>query len=641
MPITPTPTPYNYKTHSPIIGTTVNSSYPNGIKANLPNNWNSGNKYSDYINNTVFPYLQGGVNHPPYYQGSSTIKTTINNKVTNSNLFADHPKVAKMASKAQLPSIPGSPYAKLSDLTPDDYREVTIKKGNGLEQKIGATKFVGETRLSNIDVDPNDPINRTVKFSTNYQKEDAAKKATAALTLGAVGGLTSNPTVTQLGAAAVGDAIGTTALYTSVPFLNLKRTPIITFNDFRAKRGLNPEDLIEKRLDGASALARNALQGLKGKARSAAYAAASATVGAYSLFNRETIYGFGEHDSKFALRNDFTSKSNVARIWNKNKKVWRKPRIFEDPVAKITPFRGDKVSVIDFKTSTLAGIYNWNINKGADIESLEDKAEKKGLGKFAAKVKDAIQNKLAGTEDFIKFFLTGPNLAPGIPDARDEVMVFRAIITNLTDSFNPSWTPINLIGRADPNYHYGGYSREINIDFTVYATDKDELKPIWRKLNALAGYTAPEYDGSTIGLKGPWMRITVGDLFYQQPIIINSLYYTLQDADTTWETNIEHDEANMQVPKKIQVSLGASMITDYLPQKGGKFYTLSKRFTKTSTPEAGSWNWLSDAGTNEDIKRIQEKHAKQKENQQEKAESMGGGTQVSLDGQQSSGEIIE
>ena len=65
---------------------------------------------------------------------------------------------------------------------------------------------------------------------------------------------------------------------------------------------------MKKRLDGASALARNALQGLKGKARSAAYAAASATVGAYSLFNRETIYGFGEHDSKFALRNDLLQK---------------------------------------------------------------------------------------------------------------------------------------------------------------------------------------------------------------------------------------------------------------------------------------------------------------------------------------------
>jgi len=605
MPITPTPTPYNYKTHSPIIGTTVNSTYPNGIKSNLPNNWNTGNKYSDYVNNTIFPYIANGANHPPYYQGSSTIKTTINNKVTNSNLWPDHPKVAKMASKSQLPSVPGSPYIKLSDLSPDEYRKVTQKKGNGLELSLGATRLVGQNKLNTTDVDPLDPINKTIKNSTNYQKGDADKRATAALGLGALGGL-GNSTVTQLGSSVLGDAFGTTSLFNTVPFLNLKRTPIVPFNDFRTQRGIEPEDLIGKRLDGASAAARNALQGLKGVGRAAGYAASSATVGAYSVYNRETIYGFGDHDNKYALRSDFTSKSQVSRVWNKSKKVWRKPKIFQDPVAKVTPFRGDKVSVIDFKTSTLSGIYNWNINKSGDIIPAVEKASGKfaGLKKLAAaagKIKEALTN-LGPNEDFIKFFLTGPGLAAGgADDLKDEVMVFRAIITNLTDSFNPSWTPINMIGRADPNYHYGGYSRDINLDFTVYATDKDELKPIWRKLNALAGYTAPEYDGSTIGLKGPWLRITIGDLFYQQPIVINSLYFTLHDAETPWETNIEHDEANMQVPRKIQVSLGAAMITDYLPQKGGKFYTLAKRFSEEGAPVKGTHNWLSDAGTNEDI----------------------------------------
>ena len=72
---------------------------------------------------------------------------------------------------------------------------------------------------------------------------------------------------------------------------------IIPYNDFRAKRGLEPGDLIGKRLDGASLAARGLLQGQK-VGRAAAYAAASATVGAYSIFNREATYGFGEHDSK-------------------------------------------------------------------------------------------------------------------------------------------------------------------------------------------------------------------------------------------------------------------------------------------------------------------------------------------------------
>ena len=243
-----------------------------------------------------------------------------------------------------------------------------------------------------------------------------------------------------------------------------------------------------------------------------------------------------------------------------------------------------------------SGVY-WD-KKDPVTRSKRKKSKKRS--KLGAKIAGAL-NKLSTTQDFIKFFLTGPNLVEGPDGTPDNVMVFRAIITNLTDSFNPSWTPVQMIGRADPNYHYGGYSREINIDFTVYATDKDELKPIWRKLNALAGYTAPEYDGTTIGLKGPWMRITVGDLFRQQPIIINSLYYTLHDAETTWETNIEKDDTNMQVPRKIQVSLGATMITDYLPQNGGKFYTLAKQFGEKGIPKEGSDNWLSDMGTNEEV----------------------------------------
>jgi hypothetical protein len=203
--------------------------------------------------------------------------------------------------------------------------------------------------------------------------------------------------------------------------------------------------------------------------------------------------------------------------------------------------------------------------------------------------------------------MTGPKLTPWSDDktVKDDVMVFRAIITSLTDSYNPTWSPVQFIGRADPAYNYTGYSRDINLDFTVYATDRDELKPIWRKLNALAGYTAPEYDGSSIALKGPYLRLTIGDLFYQQPLIINSLYFTLQDSETTWETNIEQDGSNMQVPKQIQISLGGTLITDYLPQKGGRFYTLAHKDNLTSdSPLKGTTNWLSDMKTNKDIEKI-------------------------------------
>jgi hypothetical protein len=149
------------------------------------------------------------------------------------------------------------------------------------------------------------------------------------------------------------------------------------------------------------------------------------------------------------------------------------------------------------------------------------------------------------------------------------------------------------MGRADPNYHYAGYSRDMSLDFTVYATDRDELKPIYRKLNALAGYTAPDYSGTTIGFKGPWMRITVGDLYNQMPVIISSLSYTLGDTDTPWEINIEDDPSMMQVPLMVKVSITFNVIGDWLPQKGGQFYSLSKRFDEFGSLP-GNDNWLSD-----------------------------------------------
>jgi len=53
----------------------------------------------------------------------------------------------------------------------------------------------------------------------------------------------------------------------------------------------------------------------------------------------------------------------------------------------------------------------------------------------------------------------------------------------------------------------------------------------------------------------------------------------------------------MQAPHKITVSLGLNVITDYLPEKNGKMYTLAKQFNSDAIPKEGGDNWLSDFGT--------------------------------------------
>lgn len=368
-------------------------------------------------------------------------------------------------------------------------------------------------------------------------------------------------------------------LYATSPLTQRYTLPWAPINDFRTRYGIDSAGAsFNTRLDGVALLQRSP----RGKA--AAYAALSITPGGvYSVIGLDSFgkfgYGWGDHGNVNAFRNDFTKESHLATKWNYSDKKWVPVK---NPLAVATAFRGDKVNVIDYKK-------NQSLKRIYDYRPSFDNAN---AGTFGAAL-----NSTTETQDFIKFFFTGPKLAPHAKsDSKivDDVIVFRATIGSISDQFQPSWTPVQLIGRADPNYHYSGYSRDISLDFTVYATDRDEMKPIWRKLNALAGYTAPDYSGTGIGFKAPWMRVTIGDLFYQVPVVISSLSYTLGDTESPWEINIEGDPDMMEAPMKVQVSISFHLIGDWLPQKDGQFYSLSKRFDVFGSLP-GSDNWLSDS----------------------------------------------
>lgn len=186
-----------------------------------------------------------------------------------------------------------------------------------------------------------------------------------------------------------------------------------------------------------------------------------------------------------------------------------------------------------------------------------------------------------------------------------------------------------MVGRADPNYQYGSYSRAGSLTFDVYATDRDELKPIYRKLNALASYTAPIYDGETIAMIGPWMRLTVGDIHNQQPITLTSVTFTYA-MDAPWEINIEQDPHMMQTPQKVSVSCQFNIIANDIPQNNGRMLSLAQKYSDGKAIQ-GNHNWLSDFKdsipdvpdvTNKETREDKQKKRKQKraDNKQKRAE---------------------
>ena len=369
-----------------------------------------------------------------------------------------------------------------------------------------------------------------------------------------------------------------TPSYSVLPFNKLYKPRGFKYQDFRSR--IHTEDSI--RLDGASASKRF---GSPVSATAIAYAAATALPfgGTYSVFNLETTYGFGNQGSIGALRKDFTARSEAATNLNRSLiQAPEKPNPYEatkNLLERFNEFRGDKVNVIDFGKRTKNSIYKWK-NKAGLLGGLN--------------LPGALDPTI--TQDFIKFYFTGPKLHAGSDKEEDDVLVFRAILTNLNDSFQANWNETRIMGRGDPNYSYNGFSRDLSIDFTVYATDRDEMKPMYRKLNYLASYMAPEYSDDTIALVAPWLRITVGDLFLHQPAIISSMYYTFVDAETNWETNITKDPLMKQAPFKVEVNMQLQLITDYLPQKRGRMYSLAKEFDENGQPKYGeNSDWLADA----------------------------------------------
>jgi len=99
-------------------------------------------------------------------------------------------------------------------------------------------------------------------------------------------------------------------------------------------------------------------------------------------------------------------------------------------------------------------------------------------------------------------------------------------------------------------------------------------------------------------MEAPWLRLTVGDVFQQTPVVLNTLSYTFE-TDYPWEINIENDFEMMQAPLHVSVTCGFNIIGDSIPQKSGRFYGFAKKYKKdTGQPQLGRGNWLSDSKNN-------------------------------------------
>jgi hypothetical protein len=133
---------------------------------------------------------------------------------------------------------------------------------------------------------------------------------------------------------------------------------------------------------------------------------------------------------------------------------------------------------------------------------------------------------------------------------------FRAFLDSMEDSYSAEWNDFKYMGRGEKFYRYNGFSRTINLGWTVAAQSKEELIPMYQKLNFLASSLAPDYSANGY-MRGNLAVLTVGGYVFEQPGIINSINYSIPD-DSPWEIGINDtagfDDTVKEMPHIIKVT---------------------------------------------------------------------------------------
>jgi len=148
---------------------------------------------------------------------------------------------------------------------------------------------------------------------------------------------------------------------------------------------------------------------------------------------------------------------------------------------------------------------------------------------------------------------------------------FRVLLDKFSDGYKSGWKSQEYMGRAEKFYRYNSFDRSVNLSFKVVAFSKQELMPLYRKLNYFVSHLAPFYSKEGY-MSGNLVQLTVGDWLREQPGFIDSIKLDI-DKETPWEVNLGLDGENenqggpivKQVPHMVSVSINFTPIHTFNP----------------------------------------------------------------------------
>ena len=222
-------------------------------------------------------------------------------------------------------------------------------------------------------------------------------------------------------------------------------------------------------------------------------------------------------------------------------------------------------------------------NAGSVLRKPLDKITGMPLYKSSGVIQNEIKN------DLVKFRI-------GVIDNNNPTektyIHFRAFIDSLSDAYSSDWSSQKFMGRAESFYKFQGFERSISIGWTVAAQSKQELIPMYQKLNYLASSLSGDYSPEGF-MRGNLITLTMGGWFYEQPGFITGMTLDV-DGDSPWDIAINDtgnsDSTVKELPMIIKVSgFSFTPIHEFVPR------VQQNSFNNSEFEGAGA-NWIESYG---------------------------------------------
>jgi hypothetical protein len=153
-------------------------------------------------------------------------------------------------------------------------------------------------------------------------------------------------------------------------------------------------------------------------------------------------------------------------------------------------------------------------------------------------------------------------------------LIFRAFIEGqISDTNTGEYNSFKYLGRGETFRTYQGFDRTIGFGFKMFAQSRQEMLPMYTKLNQLISQVYPDYSEQYNLMRGNVVRLTIGDYIYRMPGFLENVNVTIDNSNTPWEIVLNQfgEEGDVrQLPHMVTVQCTFKPIMDILPRKVSK-----------------------------------------------------------------------